>query len=603
MAGIIGFFSSALPTYPLRDVLSRTLSPSQQLPHVTTVMAEGEHPRVAMGGVFPNHFQRNAVVTSHEIGTLLFYGELYNELGLIDEAEFVLQHLNRNGIAGISGLNGPFAFLFWNKKEQTLITATDRLGRFPLFYFQLNDSVCVTSDLHLVFASGIYTPALNEESIIDFLTIGFPLGEQSMFEGINRISAGEYLVCSGDRIDKKRYWQPEYTNSLSNTEPMVESFISCNERAMKKRPGSIVALSGGWDSRATVAALSHHSKAFPVMTFGEENSTDVVLASTICKRLQLHHNIISADSSFFDMFEQLANDVVTLGNGHATVDLAFQLFAFRNLAGKYAMLLDSAGCEFRRGIRSKIAAQRATSTSDISDFLLSMYATGVWNNNIIAKDFFHHHAEATRDRLTEWLESRSLPSYEDQIDAFSWYELWSHHYAHGYPLQTNVIACHMPYSDNEFYDLFLQADRSIRWSHKFHRATIRALQPSLERIPISYGHVKVPYGENLFRYAPMAYHTLNSALANIPALKWIKEFDNWKPFRPYHTWYGKQLFNYTREILNSAPIISSGYLNMDAVNTLLNNQQSTSQDFSHNISILLTLTHVLQYCNKLTVNK
>ena len=46
-------------------------------------------------------------------------------------------------------------------------------------------------------------PKLREKSIVDFLTIGFVTGDESIFEGIKRITAGEYLSCSFDNVEKE----------------------------------------------------------------------------------------------------------------------------------------------------------------------------------------------------------------------------------------------------------------------------------------------------------------------------------------------------------------------------------------------------------------
>ncbi len=603
MAGITALYSRTTREIPLTQRLEHILQSSAMLREMNTFLPSLQNLQVAFGGVYPKHFQRNNYVFSGNEGTVLFYGELYNDLGSISEAELSYRLIAQQGIQSLQNLNGPFALFYWNTKEGTLLAATDRLGRFPLFYSQTDFGICVTTDLHPLFASGKVQPSLHSESIVDLLTIGFPLGDKTMFEGIHRATAGEYLIISPDGIEKKMYWRPVYTNILSTPKPMVETFIACNERAIKKRPGSVVALSGGWDSRATIAVLSHHPEMFSAMTFGEAGSTDVTLASQISAELQLKHTIISSNNIFFDTFGSLANDVITLGSGHTTIDIAFQMFAFKSLAGTTPMLLDSAGCEFRRGIRAKIAAQNAKSSSDITDFLLSMYSTGVWNEEIIGRDFYQAESRSTHKRLTKWLESRSLPSYEEQIDAFSWYELWAHHYAHGYPLQTSVIACHMPYSDNEFYDLFLQADRSIRWSHSFHEAVIHSQQPLLEHIPISYGHVRVPYGEHFFRYAPMAYHKFISSMSKKQGLRWLEQFDNAKPFRPYHKWYVNKLEKYVEEMLFSEAFLSSGFVNKDGVRSLLKKQKLSSHDVSHSISMLLTLAHLVEYVKRMRVKK
>jgi hypothetical protein len=599
MAGITAFYSLHQQSISPEQLLQQVFEMTYPLPGIEEMMVDFNCDSVAFGGTFPKHYQRKKTFAAKKELTLLFYGELYNELGHGDEAEFALNVFSRQGIAGLAELNGPFTLFCWNAIDKTLIAATDRLGRFPIFYFQHDSLIGITSDLHPLFAAGIIPPILRVDGVVDFLTIGFPLGNQSLFEGVTRLSGGEYVLCSHKGIEKSNYWKPVLTNSLTDVQPMVEVFRSCNDRAIKRRPRSIVALSGGWDTRATLSAMADLNNHPSVMTFGNRLSTDVVIASRVAEQLGLEHEIISEDECFFSSFPERAKEIIILGSGHATIDLAFQMHAMKRLAQTYSMILDSAGCEFRRGIRAKIAAQGSKSSDEIAQFLLSMYSTGVWNGASINSAFFQEHEHATRNRLTNWLESLNISSSEEKIDAFSWQELWCHGYAHGHSLQTSTIACHMPYSDNEFYDLFLQADRSIRWSHKFHFAVIRQYAPQLARLPISYGHVKVPFGEGYIQYLPVLYHQFIDKINSVKGFGQLRRIDNFKPYRPYQKWYANQLEGYACEMLSSSVLASSGYVQTAGIASVLNRQKSSQRDFSHGINILLTLAHLLEYQHEL----
>lgn len=103
----------------------------------------------------------------------------------------MLHLFSERGWHSLSQLNYPFALFCWDNSTKELIIATDRLGCFPIFYFFKNGISVFTTDLHAIFNAGVCSPSLQEESIVDFLTIGFPLGEKSMFEGVQRIAAGQ----------------------------------------------------------------------------------------------------------------------------------------------------------------------------------------------------------------------------------------------------------------------------------------------------------------------------------------------------------------------------------------------------------------------------
>lgn len=83
-----------------------------------------------------------------EEATLIYNGEVYNYLSLRkslpeqtwtthSDTEVVFQLLAKRGVEILPKFNGMFAFAFWNKRENSLLLARDRIGIKPL-YFRLN---------------------------------------------------------------------------------------------------------------------------------------------------------------------------------------------------------------------------------------------------------------------------------------------------------------------------------------------------------------------------------------------------------------------------------------------------------------------------------
>lgn len=385
------------------------------------------------------------------------------------------------------------------------------------------------------------------------------------------------------------------SNTNYNCDNLVNTFKFCIDRALKILDSQAITLSGGWDSRATCAVASILGKPINTVTFGVEKSSDVEIASTISNTLGFSHTLLKPEADFFISFHQWAEKLIILSQGHVTIDLAFQIYMYDCMSRLYTVVIDSAGCEFRRGIRARHAARTAKCTSDITKFLLSMYSTGIWSEDYIGKDFYHIYPLTSQNKLTRWLDFLSCKTYEEQIDAFSMYELWAHSYAHGYPLQTSIIACRMPFSDNEFYDELLNSSQDIRWSHKLHRAVIHKFAPQLEKIPFSYAHCKVYYGESLICFIPLIYHKIISSVESKKGLSWLSLFDNSKPFRPFHKWYSNELENYVYNMLTSSLVASSEYFNAQGVLNLLNKQKLEKKDYSRGINVLLTLIHLTHY--------
>lgn len=599
MAGITALYIKKQQPFGGSGLIRRVLDSSFPPSRTQCLSVPLDHDSVALGASFPKHFERKNAYAIRPPRTMLFYGELYNDLMGKDEAEFALTRLSQNGLSWLCNLNGPFTFIVWDEQTKELIAVTDRLGRFPLFYFITDDYIAITTDLDACFSAGLYRASLLHESVIDLLTVGFALGEKTMFEGVRRASGGTYLVISPRGIVQHSYWQPRLRHSNEAIEHMVNMFEVCTIRAVRRCPECAATLSGGWDSRATWAVLGKSPHQVSAVTYGEATSADVSIASTVSRFRSAPHIVLQAGEDFFKSFDTLARETIIRGNGHLTIDLAFQLYVYQRIAEHFPIMVDSAGCEMRRGIRAKHAARRSRQTSDITEFLLSIYQTGVWNETMLSHSLGCRTEDSTFFRLTEWLEQLGAASGEEQIDAFSFAELWSHSYAYGYPFQTSVIACRMPYTDNEMYDLYLTAGDFVRWSHKFQDAVIQRFAPELKHVPISHGGITVPYGESYRRYLPLLYHEGLMRLEKVLHARWPLRLDNSKPFRPLHQWYRGELKAYVREMLFSGSIEKSGLINMNNVENVLRHQRETMADHSRPISILLTLAHLLDYVRNL----
>ena len=83
-----------------------------------------------------------------------FNGDIYNYIELRDylrkkginfiskgDTEVLLKYLEFKGLHGIKDLNGKWAFVFYNKKENKLIVSRDRFGKQPLYYYNDNKTI------------------------------------------------------------------------------------------------------------------------------------------------------------------------------------------------------------------------------------------------------------------------------------------------------------------------------------------------------------------------------------------------------------------------------------------------------------------------------
>ena len=93
-----------------------------------------------------------------------FNGDIYNYIELRDhlknkginfissgDTEVLLKYLELKGIHGITELNGKWAFVFYNKKENKLIVSRDRFGKQPLYYYNDKETIIFSSEIKSIY--------------------------------------------------------------------------------------------------------------------------------------------------------------------------------------------------------------------------------------------------------------------------------------------------------------------------------------------------------------------------------------------------------------------------------------------------------------------
>ena len=199
---------------------------------------------------------------------IVFNGEIYNheeirrELDdefhfktINSDTEVIINSYKKWGIKCIERFVGMFAFCLYDKKNQKIYLVRDRLGKKPLFYTKINETVYFSSESQAFFNAGLLEKKINSEAVyhyLSFLTVPAPL---SFFKNVEKVEAGYYHEISKDKFIKEQYWNiSDYLNHKidDNFEQAFQKTQKLLDKAMIHRnvadvPISI-ALSGGLDS-------------------------------------------------------------------------------------------------------------------------------------------------------------------------------------------------------------------------------------------------------------------------------------------------------------------------------------------------------------------
>lgn len=157
-------------------------------------------------------------------------------------------------------LNGNFALII--ETSNFVFCSVDRVRSIPLFYGIKDDSIIISDDANYLRKK--IDPPFNEEAGAEFLVTGYVTGNETLFEGIYQIQAGEYLIYNKADGSLKRSYYHRYLhgNHFSDPEEVLldrldDVMIRVFQRLIETTKGKqlVVPLSGGLDSRIIVAML------------------------------------------------------------------------------------------------------------------------------------------------------------------------------------------------------------------------------------------------------------------------------------------------------------------------------------------------------------
>lgn len=148
---------------------------------------------------------------------IVFNGEIYNyaeiksqlpdyHFSTTSDTEVLLAAYIKWGAACLDKLKGMFAFAIWDKAEQVLFLARDRMGVKPLYFYKNDVVFLFGSEIRAILATGMVPRVLNQAAIVEFFTyqsIGFPY---SVIEGIDQLEAGSWMRIKSGKIEEKKYW-------------------------------------------------------------------------------------------------------------------------------------------------------------------------------------------------------------------------------------------------------------------------------------------------------------------------------------------------------------------------------------------------------------
>lgn len=261
---------------------------------------------------------------------VVFNGEIYNFIELMTELQS-LGHLFRThcdtevivhaweqwGEACVTRFRGMFAFGLYDRKQQTLFLARDRMGVKPLFYALLDDGQLIFgSELKVLTAHPGLRRDLDPCAIEDYFAYGYVPEPRTIYRQAFKLSPAHTLtIRRGVALPQPRqYWDVPFnsvgTISCQDAQQELQERLreSVKIRLMSEVPLGAF-LSGGVDSSAVVAMMAGLMKE-PVNTcsigFIDPDYNESEFAALVANRYQTHHSLDTVDTNDYGLIDTLA---------------------------------------------------------------------------------------------------------------------------------------------------------------------------------------------------------------------------------------------------------------------------------------------------------
>ncbi len=198
-------------------------------------------------------------------------------------------------------IDGMFAFVFYEGKNNTLWLVRDPIGEKPLYYIHKKNKTYFSSE---VVGLSKVNKNINKDSIMQYLHLDYIPFDQSLISGIKKVLPGEIVKINNSKIIKKSYFNlnQENKNNISLNES-IETIDQLLDKSVKERliadvPVGVF-LSGGIDSSLISYYAKNCNPDISSFTIKMENDTydESKYAELVAKNLGIKNYVTEFNNS------------------------------------------------------------------------------------------------------------------------------------------------------------------------------------------------------------------------------------------------------------------------------------------------------------------
>lgn len=233
--------------------------------------------------------------------TLILHGEIYNS-AKENQAESLLEQFITHGIAFTKDINGSFAILLLDERDDTVALITDRINSRKVFCSKYKGNYWLSTSLYRHPTNDV---DVDPVGIACYLANGVIHNNRTLFDGIQVLERACVHKLTKDGFHAIRYWSYEFSgasaapNEADQSAELSDLLVESVKVRLSGLTTAFLSLSGGYDSTGVLGVLGSKLHFPDVQCFsyglGEPKpSSDEYVARATARHLGFSHRILKS---------------------------------------------------------------------------------------------------------------------------------------------------------------------------------------------------------------------------------------------------------------------------------------------------------------------
>ncbi len=496
-------------------------------------------------------------------------------------------------------LEGFFVIVIGDGRTRETVVLTDIVGSCHCFSRSWEHGVALSGSSLLLAALGNFN--LDTVGCQEFLCTGIIYEDRTFYRDVHKLGpASVFRFAEGIRKTEQRYWNifdlvPESLDKGEAVTALWESLLRAAEKVASIFARPVCDLTGGYDSRALMAAFLAGGVRFSTVVTGPAENPDVVVSRGLAQLAGLPHLHLAPQEAV--LFEQVKTALPFTDGEYDLVEYARILRVHRTLSERFDISINGSFGELARGYWWELLFSRtgACRKLDAQKVARLRYGAGRFNASLFPSqtrlDLVLHFAgviERTNHGLSQ------LPNTLQMDHAYLTMRMqrWQGRIASS----TNRLwPCLSPFLFRSVLETMLQTRARFRQRSLLIRRMLAAFQPRLAEFPLEHGYPALPVTwRTLHRFWPVPRYYAKRMLAKMGRAAGRNLSS--PTSRAGHLPARLQLWrdDSVRELLHPATMRLGCMLDLTALRDFLVRSQEGNFPFSEQWTRLLSLEYTLR---------